>query len=220
MARPRSGCNVGMRAAAALLCPLLALAACAPSVSRRVPPAAVAALPLERRLTLLDAENGLLAATDARDAQEERVQAAGEARHAAERRLREAENARDKGAVKEDTARAALAEAEARKTFAERDRELQKKRLELADAELLVADARFEESRAAEVEAASLPGAGGIHRSDYADQVAELEKSRARKAAEASAVQAQADAARAAWNAARASLAKLTFGAQGSVWVD
>src|SRR5262249_34140917 len=50
---------------AALLC------ACAPKVALRVPPEALAELPLERKLTLLDAENDLLAAVDSRDAQEE-----------------------------------------------------------------------------------------------------------------------------------------------------
>jgi colicin import membrane protein len=204
----------------AILGAALVLCACAPSVSLRVSSSAVAELPLERKLTLLDAENGLLAAVDARDAQEDRALAAADARRDAARRVRDAEQARDKEKGSADIARAAVAEAEARKTFADRDRDLQRARVALSDAELMVADAKFEEARAAEVEAAALPGAQGVHEKDFSKQVAKLEKVRDRKAQEVKEAQAATDAARAAWTEARGGLAKLTYGAQGSVWVN
>jgi hypothetical protein len=205
-----------MRALAALVWPL-AFAACAPSVSLRVPGPAVAELPLERKLVLLDGENGLLAAVDARDAQEDRAFAAGEARRDASRRLKEADNAREGSP---DVLRAAVAEAEARREFADRDRDLQRALVDVANAELLVADARFEEQRAKEVESAALAGAQGIHLDEFAAQVAKMERARDSRAADAKSAQADADKARAAWEAARGELAKLTGGAQGSVWVN
>ena len=224
MAFRRRSRNVGIGVRAGLLLALsVSLLACATKVSLRVPPSAVAELPLERKLTLLDAENALLAAADAKEAQEERVLLAGDARRAAQKRIRDAEDARDRDRVAKDgpaVGDAAIREAEARKNFSEKDRDLQRELLKLAEVDLMVADAKFAQARAAEVEGAALAGAQGVKLEDYAKQVAKLEKVRADRAAEAAKVRAKADEARAAWDSVRGELTRLSGGAQGSVWVQ
>ena len=207
--------------------PMLALSvtmlACAPKVSLRVSPQAVAELPLERKLTLLDAENALLAAADAKEAQEERVLLAADARRAANKRIRDAEDARERDRIAKDgpaVGDAAIREAEARKNFTEKDRDLQRELMKLAEADYMLADAKFEQARAAEVEGAALAGAQGVKLEDYAKQVAKLEQVRAERAAEAAKVRAKADEARAAWDSVRGELTRLSGGAQGSVWVQ
>ena len=128
-------------------------AACAPRVSLRVPSDAVAELPLERRLTLLDAENELLAADDRIDAAQIALEEEAGRRDQAKERLRlSREHAADAGGE------AALHESEARLTFCEREIDEQRAQLRIAEAALLVAQARFEESRAAEVESPGLQG--------------------------------------------------------------
>ena len=224
MARRGRSRNVGIGVRAALLLSLsVSLLACAPKVSLRVSPAAIAELPLERKLTLLDAENGLLAAADARDAQEDRLLAAGEARRAAQKRIRDAEEARERDRANKDSpaaADAAVREAEARRNFADKDRDLQRELLKVAEADFMLADAKFEQARATEVEGAALAGAQGVKLDDYSNQVASLEKVREGRAAEAAKVRARADEARAAWDAVRGELTRLSGGAQGSVWVE
>jgi hypothetical protein len=205
---------------AVVFCALI-LSACAPRVSRRVPAAAIAELPLERKLTLLDAENSLLAANDARDAQEEKIAQAAEAYRASRRRVREAEDARDRDKDKgRELGDAAVREAERRRDVCDKDRALQRALLRQAEAELMVADARFEQARASEVEAAALAGAGGVHVADYAAQVTKLEKVRDERAGDAQKVRAEVDALRTEWDSSREQLAKLSGGAQGSVWVQ
>ncbi len=219
MAKSTLGRNVGMRRAAARMCLCFAIAglsACATKVSLRVPQKAIADLPLERKLVLLDAENGLLAAVDARDAQEEKLFAAGQARRDAQRRLREADDSKDKA----DVARAQVTEAKARRELADKDRDYQRALLEVAEADLMLADAKFEEARAQQVEGAGLPSGSGVRAADFDEQVAKLQKFRDGKSAKAKEIAAELDKQRAQWDAARGELKKLSFGAQGSVWVE
>jgi len=194
------------------------LCACAPRVSMRVPSEAVAELPLERRLTLLDAENDLLAATDAVDARQEQVDEIPALREQAEERKRAAgtqeQNGHDSAAV------TAMHEGEARVDYLEHDAEVRRANLHVAQAALLVAQARFEEARATEVEAAALPGSRGVRRAEYHEQVERLAKVQAAAESEAAKTRASAAEAEKKWRAARAELTRQTGGAQGSAWVQ
>ena len=190
-------------------------AACAPRVSLRVPSDAVAELPLERRLTLLDAENELLAADDRIDAAQIALEEEAGRRDQAKERLRlSREHAADAGGE------AALHESEARLTFCEREIDEQRAQLRIAEAALLVAQARFEESRAAEVEAAGLPGSRSVHRDEFHAQVERLAAAQAEVEKKSEPVRAAAGEAEQRWREARAELLRLTGGAQGSVWVQ
>jgi hypothetical protein len=204
--------------ACALLC------ACAPKVSLRVPQEALAELPLERRLTLLDAENDYLAAVDARDAQEEQLQRAESQHKDAEQRKREAEQnlsrAKDQSDNNTSVAGAALHEGETRLVLSDRELDAERAELHLSDAQLMVAEARFELMRANEVSAAALGHSRGVKPEKYQQQIDELGKVAALRETEAKAKRAEADAANLKWQAARADLTRLTGGAQGSAWVQ
>lgn len=197
--------------------------ACAPRVSVRVPPEAIGALPLERRLTLLDAESERLAAVDARDGLEERALAAEDALRLAGARQEAAEGAlakMKKAKKPTEVADAVLAESVARVLFATRDLDLQRARLRTGELSLLVAEARYERSRAAEVESAGLAAAWKIKPGAFEDQVAALEAAAGVRAAEEARAKEQAAPARAAWEKAREKLSQLTGGARGSAWVE
>jgi hypothetical protein len=200
------------------------LCACAPKVSLRVPQEALAELPLERRLTLLDAENDYLAAVDARDAQEEQLQRAEQTKKDSEQRQRDAEQnlnkAKDANENNTSVAGAALRESQARLALSERELEAQKSELRLSDASLMVAEARFELNRANEVSAAALGHSQGVKPEKYQQQIDELAKVAAEKAAETKAKRSEAEGAKVKWQAAREDLTRLTGGAQGSAWVQ
>jgi hypothetical protein len=200
------------------------LFACAPKVSLRVPQEALAELPLERRLTLLDAENDYLAAVDARDAQDEELQRDEQKHKDAEQRQREAEQnlskAKDQSENNTSVAGAALRESQARLAMSERELDAQRAELRSSDAQLMVAEARFELNRANEVSAAALGHSQGVKPEKYQQQIDELSKVVAEKATEAKVKRAEADGAKLKWQAAREDLTRLTGGAQGSAWVQ
>ena len=210
------------------LCALLLLAAaplagCAPRVKLRVPPSAIAELPLERKLTLLDAENDLLSAVDGRDLLEERWLAAREAVDDAWTRKREADDARDRAKrsnLSLEVPEAALHESLLRIEFARADLELSRAQLRAGEGALLAAEAKYEQARASEVLEAGLTGSRGLRAPEFQEQSERLSQVAQQRAAEASKKREAADTASAAWKQARAELTRLTGGAQGSVWVQ
>ena len=199
------------------------LAGCAPRVKLRVPPSAIAELPLERKLTLLDAENELLSAVDARDLLEERWLAAREAVDDAWTRKREADDARDrakKGSLPLEVPEAAQRESLLRIEFARADLELARAQLRAGEGALLAAEAKYEQARAGEVIEAGLTGARGLRAPEFQEQSDRLAQVAQQRTAEAAKKKEAADTAAAEWKQARAELTKLTGGAQGSAWVQ
>jgi hypothetical protein len=202
---------------------LLAAIGCAPKVSLRVPPSAIAELPIERKLTLLDAENDLLAAVDARDLQEEKTLQAREAIDDAWKLKREVEEQADKArkaGQSPEVQEAAIREASLRIEWARADLDLQRSLLRREEGALMLAEARYEQTRAGEVLEAGLAGAQGLRAAEFQEQTDRLAKVADLKAADAKNQQAQADQVAAKWKEARAQLTRLTGGAQGSAWVQ
>jgi hypothetical protein len=192
-------------------------------VKLRVPPTAIAELPLERKLALLDQENDLLAAVDARDTQEERWLQSREAEADAWNRKREAEEAREKAqkaSTPLEVPDAAIREAVLRIEFARADLDLQRALFRAADLALLAAEAKYEQARASEVLEAGLAGARGLREDEFKAQTERLAALARQRAAEAADKRAAADKAQAALSQARAELTRLTGGAQGSAWVQ
>lgn len=196
----------------------IAVAGCGPSLSTRVPDEAIARLPVERRLSLLDAETDLLAAVDRRDAQADRVLASEEAIVAAGRRLEEAEERLDRKDASREVGKAAVDEGEARVEVARRDLALEQARLDRDEVLLLVARARFEQVRAREVKDAGLAAAFDLEESAFSDQLEELASAVAKREKKEASRRTKADEARVKWTAAREKLAALTGGAAGTVW--
>jgi hypothetical protein len=207
------------------LCALLAapLAGCTPRVKLRVEPSAIAELPLERKLTLLDAENDLLSAVDARDIAEERMLAAHDAIDDAWNRKREADEQRDKAkkaGLPLDVPDAALRESELRIDWCRADLDLSRAQLRSAESASLLAQARYEQSRATEVLEAGLPGSRGLRAADFQAQTDRLARFAQERAAETAARKEATDRVAARWTQARTDLTRLTGGAQGSAWVQ
>ncbi|MBS2025355.1 MAG: hypothetical protein JST92_23385 [Deltaproteobacteria bacterium] len=195
---------------------------CAARVSLRVPPAAIAELPLERKLTLLDAENDLLAAQDARDAQEDAWYHARDLIDDANKRRSEADEQRaraKKSGAPLETFEAQIKEAVARIHYAESEEDLQLAMLKASDGQLLLAQAKYELVRANEVEAAALPGAAGVKVPDYQKQVDRLAKVAADRQAEVAKQKEKTQAVKDKWTQARAELMQASGGGVGSAWV-
>ncbi len=197
-------------------------AGCAVNVSLRVPPVAIANLPLEQRVTLLDAENEMLASQDARDAADEAVATADEAIGHAERRLDTARKALDRASdpATQQVAKAGVHEAEERLKFAEQDRVLTRAKLATASANLLLAQAKFELARAHEVEVAGQGARYGVRAPDYQAQVDRIAAFVKERSDEEQKVKAETDGIHKEWDSAAQELAQLTGGAQGSIWVQ
>jgi hypothetical protein len=196
---------------------------CVPSVTIHVPRAAVASLPLEQRLTLLDAESDVLAAQDARDRQEEELQKADVRIADAEARLNASRRALDaavRNATNQDIAKAAVEEAEARRKYAEQSAALERRLLGVSDLSVELAKARFELARAKEVDTAGQSGRYGVHVADFQHQAEAISKSVEERMQEGEHERAAVTDAQQTWKTAAQQLANLTGGAQGSVWVQ
>lgn len=195
---------------------LLAGLGCAATVSRRVPATAVANLPLERQLGLLDAEGDVLAAQDARDTQEERVLIA----RSAVEEARAAEAVRPNSGGDIDLARTAHSEAAARREYAERTEQLERARLATSEATLTLMHARFELARAREVDAAGQGGRYSVAVADYQRQFDGVDAELRHRTQDEEALRLTTETARKSWVEASSRLAQRTGGAQGSVWVQ
>jgi peptidoglycan hydrolase CwlO-like protein len=201
------------------------LSACGPSVSLRVEQRSIKDLPLESRLDLLDAENDLFSAVDRRDDAEAAIDDARAAvRKAdarvdeADRNLDQAKERRDQGGV--DVGRLAILEAKAHRKVKEWELRFSHKDLDVAEAQLLVAEGRFEKSKAEVAKRAKTPGAAELKVQDFDKQVERLlvHVKSVQKDADATHKDAEKDQAK--WQALSRQLSELTGGAQGSAWVQ
>jgi chromosome segregation ATPase len=213
-----------MKRFAAALC-VLVLSACGPSVSVTVKRESLLALPVESRIDLLEAENELFGAVDELDDAEQALEDAREALRRANRRVGEAEDNRDKASNSKDPKNReigvlAVQEAKLRRDFQETAVDQADVQLEVVQARLLVAQARFERTKAEAVKKANTKGASDIKLKDFDEQIVRLESRVKSMKAELTKGQAAEDKARKAWATASRKLADLTGGAQGSVWVE
>lgn len=108
----------------------------------------------------------------------------------------------------------------ARRVLAEEEYDHERGQLQLEEISLLVAEARFERVRAAEVISAGLAAAYDLEDDDFAAQIADLEGIKAERAAWLAERDEDLTSARRDWQSTREALSKLTGGAQGSVWVS
>ena len=201
------------------------LAACGPSVSLRVEQRSIKDLPLESRLDLLDAENDLFSAVDRRDDMEAAIEDARAAVHKADGRVDEADHnldqakdRKDQGGI--DVGKLAVQEAKAHRTVQEWELKFAHKDLDVAEAQLLVAEARFEKSKAEVAKKAKAPGAAELKLPDFDKQVDRLQLHVKDVQKEADKTRKAAEKDQAKWQALSRQLSELTGGAQGSAWVQ
>lgn len=201
------------------------VAACGPSVSLRVQDRSLKDLPLESRLDLLDAENDLFAAIDRRDDAEQVIDDAKVAFHRADQRVSEEEHNLDQARDRKDTAgidvgKLAVTEAKAHRRVQDWQVDLARDALDVEDARLLVAQARFERAKAEVARKAKTPGAAELKLKDFDRQVDDLSKHVKNVQQDADKEQKKSEKDRQKWQTLARQLAALTGGAQGSAWVQ
>lgn len=198
------------------------LAACGPAYGTRVPDRLVERLPYETRIELLEAENDLALAIDKVDESANEILRAREHLRRAKSRLEAAEDEEDRAAdaTAREVAQLAIAEAEARVKYL---RAKQRLNVGLHDVERLAlrcAFARFELARLTAARKAKVEGSESLDPKDFEQQVAECEAEVKEERADLAEDISEEKAAREAWEARKAALAKKTFDARASPYVE
>jgi hypothetical protein len=201
---------------------LLVLSACGPKYGRRVPDSLLEKLPYESRIELLEAENDLALAIDRVDESENEIHRTRESLRRAKDRLKAAENevGEANDAVSKEVAILAVAEGEARVAFLRARQEVNVESLQISKLSLRCAHARFELARLNVARKAKVEGAESLSVPDFESQIKSCEDEVAdRKTAMKDQTQAVA-AAKEAWDKEKQALAKKTFDARASPYVE
>jgi chromosome segregation ATPase len=189
---------------------------------RRVPGNVLDRLPYEAKIELLEAENDLAVAVDRLDeARSEVARARDRIRRGKDRRSaasREVSDAKD--APSRLVAELAVTESEKRVDWLRAQQKVNAKEEDLADRNLTCAFARYEQARLAAARKAKLEGSERLDPADFEKQVKDCEARYAEEKDQVKASATEAEAARATWDQARAALAKKTFDARASPFVE
>lgn len=189
----------------------------------RVPDGMLAKLPYESRIELLEAENDLALGIDRLDearAESSRTRAA--LRRANERYwAARGEVGAAQDATGREVAELAVQEAEARAGFLSARQRVNATEEAIAEVGLKCAQARFERARLEVARKAKVQGSEGLSASDFDGQVkaCEAEVAQRRQALNAD-ERAKLTAARDAWDERRKALARKTFDARASPYVE
>ena len=204
-----------------LLLPLV-LVACGPPYGRRVPDTLVSKLPYQTRIELLEAENDLALAIDRLDVARSDVQRNVEGIRRAKSRLDAARQEVGKASdgLSREVAQLAVAEAEARVESLRADQQVTVSKAENEELALRCAFARFEQARLVSARKAKVEGSEKLEPKDFASQVEACEAEVAQRAERLAEPSKRADAARAKWEDTRQALAKKTFDARASPFVE
>ncbi len=203
-----------------LILPLLA--ACGPAYGTRVPDRLVQRLPYETRIELLEAENALALSIDKVDESANEIARARDNIRRAKSRLAAAEDEEDRApdATSREVAKLAIEEAEARVEYLRARQRLNVGLHEVEQLALRCAFARFELARLTAARKAKVEGSEGLEPKDFEEQVSECEAEVKAERAELAEGSAEEKAAREAWEVKKAALAKKTFDARASPYVE
>lgn len=189
---------------------------------KRVPGNILEQLPYEAKIELLEAENDLALAVDRLDeARAEVVRARDQIRRAKDR-LKAAKG--EVGAAQDDMSREvaelAVTEAEKRVDWLRAKQRINVKEEDLADKNLWCANMRYEQSRLAAARKAKLEGSEALDPAVFEAQVKDCEADYAELKEKLKETSTEADQIRADWDQSRAALAKKTFDARASPFVE
>ena len=189
---------------------------------RRVPGSVLEKLPYEAKIELLEAENDLAVAVDRLDeARNEVTRTRDRIRRAKDRRSAAKDEVGDaKDAPSRQVAELAVAEAERRVDWLRAVQRVNGKEEDLADRNLTCAKARYEQARLTAARKAKLEGSERLDPADFEKQVKDCEARYAEEKDKVKASAAEAETARQSWDQARAALAKKTFDARASPFVE
>jgi len=198
---------------------LLALCGCG---VRRVPGNILDKLPYEAKIELLEAENDLALAVDRLDESKAEVSRARDQIRRAKDRLdaarREVSSAADQ--ISKDVAELAVTEAEARVEWLRAKQKVNVREQDLSERNLTCAMARYEQARLGAARKAKLEGSESLDPAAFEQQVKDCEAKYAELKEEAKATAGEAEAVRAEWEKSRSALAKKTFDARASPFVE
>jgi hypothetical protein len=202
-----------------LLLTLPLLTACG---APRVPDGLVKRLPYETRIELLEAENELALAIDKVDEAGNEISRARDNLRRAKSRLEAAEDEEDRApdATSREVAKLAIEEAEARVEYLRARQRLNVGLLDVERQALRCAFARFELARLTAARKAKVEGSEGLDPKDFEEAVAECDADVKSERAELAEDTAEEKAAREAWEVKKAALAKKTFDARASPYVE
>lgn len=189
---------------------------------KRVPLKVLEQLPYEAKIELLEAENDLALAVDHLDeARAEVARTRDQIRRAKDRHTAakdEVSSASD--ASSKEVAELAVIESDKRVEWLRAKQKVNVRDEELAEQALTCAEARYEISRLTAARKAKLEGSEKLEPAEFDEQLKGCEAKLAELKEKAKEVGAEAETMRADWDQARAALAKKTFDARASPFVE
>ncbi len=205
--------------ATSLALTLLLLSGCG---LKRLPPDLVSKLPYESKIELLEAENELALAIDHVDEAQsvvnrtrDAIRRAKDRYSAAKGEVSDAENDRAR-----EVAELAVQEGDARVEYLRARQEVNVEHLDLMERALVCARARFELARVTVARKAKVEGAEAIEPKDFEEQAKSCEDAVAAKKLELAETEKKAGELKATWDKAKGELAKKTFDARASPYVE
>jgi chromosome segregation ATPase len=189
---------------------------------KRVPLKVLEQLPYEAKIELLEAENDLALAVDRLDEARNEVARAREQIRRGKDRYSAAKDevsaATDQAS--KDVAQLAVTEADKRVEWLRAKQKVNVREEELSEKNLVCAEARYEVARLTAARKAKLEGSEKLEPETFDKQLKDCEAEYAEMKEKAKEVGAEAETMRADWDTARAALAKKTFDARASPFVE
>ncbi len=189
---------------------------------KRVPDSIIEKLPYEARIELLEAENDLAIAVDRLDEQHNEVVRTKELIRRGKDRLKAAEgevgSAND--TLSKEVAELAVTEGDARVQYLRAKQKMNLKEEDLASLFVKCAYTRFEQSRLAAARKAKLEGSESLDPAEFEAQVKACDAKHDEMKAEMKETKDEAATTKLAWDATREKLAKKTFDARASPYVE
>ena len=189
---------------------------------RRVPDSIIDKLPYEARIELLEAENDLALAVDRLDEAHNEVMRTRELIHRAKDRSKAAnsEVSHANDALSKEVAELAVTEGDARVEYLKAKQKVNVKEEDLAALFLRCSYARFEQSRLTAARKAKLEGSEGLDPVDFENDVKACDEKHAAEKTAMTEQEGEASTLRANWDASKEKLAKKTFDARASPYVE
>jgi chromosome segregation ATPase len=189
---------------------------------RRVPMDVLEKLPYEAKIELLEAENDLALAVDRLDEARAEVTRARDQIRRGKDRLSAAKDevSAAADASSKEVAELAVVEADKRVEWLRAKQRVNVREEDLSEQNLTCAQARYEVSRLAAARKAKLEGSETLEPEKFEAQLKGCEDDYAQLKEKAKEVGAEAETMRADWDQARAALAKKTFDARASPFVE
>jgi hypothetical protein len=202
--------------------PFLLLALCSACGVKRVPDSIIEKLPYESRIDLLEAENDLAIAVDKLDETRNEVLRTRDQIRRAKDRLGAADS--EVGRASDDqsreVARLAVAEAEARLEWLKARQAVNVEEEKHAGIGLTCALARFEASKLDAARKKKIEGSEALDPADFDAQVKACEAKLAEAKAASKEIMTQAEQVKETWEKSKNALAKKTFDARASPYVE